>query len=254
MTDIVSEGPFTDDNIAPGVQTLGRIDTETDADWYRFVGKLDVDYTLYVAQWTLDGDALPSATIVIYGLGETGAEPLATGAVNQGISFSPESAGEFYVAVEGDGAVGDFRVLLLSTEKTYKGTAGDDAMYGSDADDVMKAGAGDDEIYSNPGDDKILGGAGDDTMLGGLGDDLLIGGGGDDTIHFRPGDGHDRIKGFGGGDQVNLAAFDFSKKQFKKLLNKIDDHGKHAELELGDDSLTFLKRDADDLHLSDFIL
>ncbi len=257
MTDIVSEGPFTDDTIAPGVQMLGRIDSETDADWYRFVAKADFTYSIAFSAFPQEDAPLASARVVIYTLGEDGAVEQAsasfTGATT-GMSFTAETAGDVFAAVEGDGAIGEFRLLLLSPDKVYKGGDGDDVMYGSSDRNVMKAGAGEDSVYGNLGDDKLVGGAGDDVLLGGLGDDLVIGGGGADAIHFRPGDGHDRIKGFGGDDVVDLTAFDVSKRQFKKLLNKIDDDGKHAELELGEDSLTFLKRDADDLHLSDFIL
>ncbi|MEZ5840900.1 MAG: calcium-binding protein [Hyphomicrobiales bacterium] len=55
----------------------------------------------------------------------------------------------------------------------YRGTAGDDFLFGSRGDDNIIAGDGDDAIYGSDGNDLIIGGAGADWIDGGAGIDVV---------------------------------------------------------------------------------
>jgi Ca2+-binding RTX toxin-like protein len=76
---------------------------------------------------------------------------------------------------------------------TIVGTAGDDALLGSEEADVIVALAGNDVVQGLGGDDVVCGGEGTDTLLGGPGDDVLLGGLGAGVLDGGPGD--DRLVG-----------------------------------------------------------
>ena len=86
------------------------------------------------------------------------------------------------------------------------GLKGDDAIHAGAGDDQLKGGNGADALNGEAGDDLLRGQSGNDTLNGGIGDDELIGGGGDDTFVFDLGDGQDLVRGFGGGDTIDLTA------------------------------------------------
>ena len=131
-------------------------------------------------------------------------------------------------------------VFQISPVDDSTGGPGDDVISGGDGDDEFRGGAGDDVLDGDAGDDRITGEGGNDVLRGGAGDDVLsdtgrtdvggetfIGGPGDDilrvgfvipavndagasfrpdgvrdTIVFRPGDGRDRVVGFGEEDRL----------------------------------------------------
>lgn len=55
----------------------------------------------------------------------------------------------------------------------FIGTAGDDALTGTDLDDALFGSAGNDTLVGGDGDDEIYAGSGNDVMTGGAGDDLF---------------------------------------------------------------------------------
>jgi Ca2+-binding RTX toxin-like protein len=88
---------------------------------------------------------------------------------------------EFYDGTIWTGAAADSLGLL-----TLRGTAGDDAIYGSVADETLLGLEGNDQLWGN-------GGA--DLLQGGKGNDWLVGGAGADVYRFGLGDGEDVIDG-----------------------------------------------------------
>ncbi|GAB5377350.1 MAG: M10 family metallopeptidase C-terminal domain-containing protein [Acuticoccus sp.] len=89
-----------------------------------------------------------------------------------------------------------------------EGGAGHDVLAGGGDDDTLMGDPGDDLLQGERGNDALRGGGGSDTLVGGLGRDTLFGGRGDDVFVFGPGDGHDTVERFGGGDRLDLTAFD----------------------------------------------
>jgi Ca2+-binding RTX toxin-like protein len=63
------------------------------------------------------------------------------------------------------------------------GTAGNDALTGTDRKDLMQGGLGNDSLSGQGGDDYLSGGAGDDVLNGDTGADNMIGGQGADTYY-----------------------------------------------------------------------
>lgn len=72
---------------------------------------------------------------------------------------------------------------------------------------------GPDAITAGTGDDTLYGAAGNDRLDGGAGNDWLFGSGGADTFVFAPGHGHDVVMDFGGGDKIDLTAFDLDQSE-----------------------------------------
>ena len=84
------------------------------------------------------------------------------------------------------------------------GLGGDDALYGLEGDDVIRGDGGNDSVWAGGGNDGIEGGEGSDTIYGESGDDVIDGGRGDDVLYggmgndvylFGKGDGRDVIGG-----------------------------------------------------------
>lgn len=83
--------------------------------------------------------------------------------------------------------------LSIQLLRTYRGTSGDDVMYGNGtvtgvffdmpSDDVMYGGDGNDTVHGNTGNDRLFGDGGNDFLDGGLGDDQLTGGAGADELY-----------------------------------------------------------------------
>ena len=78
------------------------------------------------------------------------------------------------------------------------GTAGSDALRGTDGHDVICGFAGDDTLIGLDKRDVLLGGAGDDSLRAGNGRDQIFGGTGSDSLYG--GDGSDRLNGNDGYD------------------------------------------------------
>ena len=100
------------------------------------------------------------------------------------------------------------QAIVGKTIINYKGTDGDDSLYGKserfnyNSDEIFNAGAGNDYIsadsgndvlYGEDGDDKLYGGNGDDVLVGGTGEDYLEGGSGNDSYIYHLGDGVDTV-------------------------------------------------------------
>ncbi|GLR13493.1 hypothetical protein GCM10007907_22830 [Chitinimonas prasina] len=99
-----------------------------------------------------------------------------------------------------DGSMVAMDALLL--RNGIRGSAGNDAMTGTEIDDQLYADAGNDTLTGGAGNDLLHGEAGNDSLNGGLGADMLNGGIGSDTLDggegndvylFNLGDGVDRV-------------------------------------------------------------
>ena len=109
------------------------------------------------------------------------------------------------------------------------GTAGNDALSGTDAADTLRGlagqdqltgGGGNDTLFGDAGRDVLRGQSGNDRLVGGADEDILIGGKGADTFVFEAGntgrdvirgaDGAPAFEGIGGsaGDLIDLSRID----------------------------------------------
>ncbi|MDZ7855404.1 calcium-binding protein [Sphaerotilus sp.] len=86
---------------------------------------------------------------------------------------------------------------LLGMPLNLAGTAGNDALPGSDGLDNIEGLAGNDTLYASQGDDTLDGGDGDDTLYDGLGFNVLKGGAGNDWLQ-----GHGTFSGGTGNDTL----------------------------------------------------
>jgi len=109
------------------------------------------------------------------------------------------------IAIHGTGD-DDALVGTAGSDRIY-GRSGNDTASGGDGSDLILGNRGGDTLFGEGGRDRLFGGAGIDTIVGGTGDDRLDGGKGADVFVFAPGDGRDRIVGFGAGDRIDLSAF-----------------------------------------------
>ena len=102
-----------------------------------------------------------------------------------------------------DGEKHDPGKVIIDSDGSLKGTAGDDILVGSGKGDRIDAGKGDDIVLPVGGNDRVDGGAGDDLVLGSAGGDRLAGGAGDD--HIAAGGGDDRVDLGSGNDTAAIA-------------------------------------------------
>jgi streptogramin lyase/Ca2+-binding RTX toxin-like protein len=86
----------------------------------------------------------------------------------------------------------------------YRGSKGNDIMYGTGKSETLRGDGGQDTIVAGRGSDKVKAFDGDDTVFGGSGDDEIWGGGDDDVLNGGP--GADKIKGENGDDLVRGGA------------------------------------------------
>jgi Ca2+-binding RTX toxin-like protein len=101
-------------------------------------------------------------------------------------------------------SVAGISTINMRTDKlTFKGTAGNDVLYGLDTrDDIIIGYGGNDTLYGYGGNDTLIGGAGRDVLIGGAGDDTYVfdrnfasgTGSGHDIIHENAGQGTDTIR------------------------------------------------------------
>ena len=103
----------------------------------------------------------------------------------------------------------------LSGPVNLTGTAGDNAIAGSNYADMLWGGEGNDALLGQGGNDLLVGGAGDDALTGGDGADELYGGEGDDTLDggadndYLAGDaGVDTLSGGDGNDVMQAGEGD----------------------------------------------
>jgi Ca2+-binding RTX toxin-like protein len=89
----------------------------------------------------------------------------------------------------------------------FKGTSGNDCIFGTDDDDVIDGGAGADILWGFEGNDWLVGGADNDFLFGMGGDDWLYGGEGTDFLYG--GDGHNIFIGGDGPDYLNGSGSSF---------------------------------------------
>ncbi len=90
----------------------------------------------------------------------------------------------------------------LADQILFRGTDGNDRMWGSGEDDVIRGGAGNDALLAYRGNDVVYGDEGDDYIRGDMGDDTLYGGEGNDRLHgdhgnniLEGGTGNDHLEG-----------------------------------------------------------
>ena len=88
----------------------------------------------------------------------------------------------------------------FETQTMFKGTDGNDLIFGANADDEIHGGIGDDEICARRGNDILYGGEGNDKLYGQDGNDTLYGGDGDDTLYGE--NGNDTLEGGAGNDRL----------------------------------------------------
>ena len=85
----------------------------------------------------------------------------------------------------------------------FKGTNGNEQIFGSGTADVMKGLGGDDRLWGMRGNDLLIGGAGDDYLSGGLGQNQAFGGAGND---YLDGWNNDYLNGGAGNDEFRVWA------------------------------------------------
>lgn len=95
----------------------------------------------------------------------------------------------------------DGQIIDLTNIQSYiNGTAGNDALLGTDGADFISAGAGDDIVDALAGNDVAVGGLGSDIVTGGADHDLVVGGSGSDNLYGAS--GNDVVSGGQGNDFV----------------------------------------------------
>ena len=191
---------------------------------------------------------------------------LASASFSQSVlhTFDGDSAYvEFGWTVSGAGDVnGDgFDDLIVGARGNDAGGTGAGAGYvlfgGNFTNAVTLLGtAAGETLNGTSGADNINGAQGNDTIIGGLGDDLLAGAEGDDLFVFNDGDGNDTIRdaevGPGLGDQLDVSAFGFV--DGAAVIAAATDIGINVQIALdGDDSVTLLGINKDDLKVDDFL-
>jgi Ca2+-binding RTX toxin-like protein len=117
------------------------------------------------------------------------------------------------------------------TYSVFKGTSGDDCIFGTNDDDVIDGGDGVDILWGFEGNDWLVGGADSDFLFGMGGDDWLYGGEGMDFLYggdghniFIGGDGPDYLDG--SGSAYDTASYtDSDSGVFVSLDGHVDDYG-----------------------------
>ena len=146
------------------------------------------------------------------------------------------------------------------------GGLGNDTISGGNEDDFLRGNAGSDQVLGGSGDDVLFGDADNDTVSGGDGEDVLIGGAGNDNLAGGLGDdififdndfGNDFLTDFDNVSEyevIDLSGIggiaDFEDLQANNLTNNAFGS---AVITIGENTITLLNIDADDLAASDFI-
>lgn len=120
----------------------------------------------------------------------------------EGYTFNPYPMTVHYY-LETFSVTGIPTINMRTDTLTFKGTAGNDVLYGLDSrDDIIMGLNGNDTLWGNAGNDTLIGGSGRDALYGGAGDDAYVFGYnfssgvgfGYDAISENPGDGTDTIR------------------------------------------------------------
>ncbi|GEP05499.1 MJ1477/TM1410 family putative glycoside hydrolase [Methylobacterium oxalidis] len=179
------------------------------------------DFSEAVTGFTRSDVALPSGLGTLGTLVQDAADPTLYRA-----SLTPASnaAGDLTVSVgsgyqdlSGLGGTGAARALLVNTLAVTAGSAGNNAMTGTNQANTLDGLAGQDTLSGRGGADWLFGGEGNDSLSGGDGNDRLFGGAGDDGLTGGAGVdlfvvnqaafGNDRISDFRPGtDDIDLRA------------------------------------------------
>ncbi|MFZ3583932.1 calcium-binding protein [Loktanella sp. DJP18] len=127
-----------------------------------------------------------------------------------------------------------------------RGGDGDDRLLGGHGRDALQGGSGQDILKGGRGNDRdvLQGDSGQDILKGGRGDDLLTGGAGGDRFVFGDGSGHDRITDFRANDTLDLQDF---LSDGQSMLDAASNSGGNLVISNGDDRITVLGLDVDDL-------
>ena len=140
---------------------------------------------------------------------------------------------------------------------TISGGSEDDFLRGNAGSDQVLGGSGDDVLFGDADNDTVSGGDGEDVLIGGAGNDNLAGGLGDDIFIFDNDFGNDFLTDFDNVSEyevIDLSGIggiaDFEDLQANNLTNNAFGS---AVITIGDNTITLLNVDADDLAASDFI-
>ncbi len=97
-----------------------------------------------------------------------------------------------------EGTAGDDALMGTNRSDRILGHAGNDQLYGKGGHDVLNGGDGNDQLFGGTGNDQLYGGAGKDVLFGGTGNDELFGGADNDQLFG--GTGRDMLYGGAGRD------------------------------------------------------
>nr|WP_298097429.1 pre-peptidase C-terminal domain-containing protein [uncultured Shinella sp.] len=164
----------TTHSILAGRTIGGKIDVQSDSDWYGFTAKAGVTYT-----FTASGKGSAAASGLKLVLRDANGNVISSDSDTSAvIEFKATSSGKIYLDVAGysSSVKGDFILTAISNEAVQKGTSGADSIRG---------GENDTKIYGLAGNDLLNGGGGNDVLIGGTGADRLYGGSGTDTASYQ---------------------------------------------------------------------
>ena len=172
--DTVFNNVKTTHSILAGRTISGKIDVQSDSDWYGFTAKAGVTYT-----FTASGTGTAAASGLKLILRDANGNVIRSDADTSAlIEFKATSSGKVFLDVAGysSSTKGDFILTAISNEAVQKGTAGADS---------IKGGENNTTIYGYAGNDILNGAGGNDVLNGGAGADKLYGGSGTDTASYQ---------------------------------------------------------------------
>ncbi|MFD0982012.1 calcium-binding protein [Tropicimonas aquimaris] len=139
---------------------------------------------------------------------------------------------------------------------TLVGGSGNDFLGGGAARDVLKGQAGNDGLNGGSGNDRLNGGTGNDMLRGGSGVDTMTGSDGADIFVFSGDIGEDTVTDFEiGTDTLRFRKGNGEAESFRQFVNNADQVGKKVVYDKGgdgEDTITLLGTQLDDLSRSDF--
>lgn len=172
--DTVFNNVKTTHGILAGRTIGGKIDVQSDSDWYGFTAKAGVTYT-----FTASGTGSAAASGLKLVLRDANGNVIRSDADTSAlIEFTATNSGKVFLDVAGysSSIKGDFILTAISNEAVQKGTAGADS---------IKGGENNTTIYGYAGNDILNGAGGNDVVNGGAGADKLYGGSGTDTASYQ---------------------------------------------------------------------
>ncbi|MGB8815003.1 MAG: calcium-binding protein [Paracoccaceae bacterium] len=176
-TDFVRNDTATAATLLDGGTLAGRIDVQTDADWYRFSVVAGRTYTFRLSG---DGSATSLADMRLtlrnvagtqidydYTANPSGAATFSFTATTTGLMFL--TAAGFY-----SGTAGGFRLSVISDSIVLSGTVGNDYLTGGVQNNIILGSLGNDTLFGGIGNDSLRGDAGNDVLAGGEGADWAL--------------------------------------------------------------------------------